>query len=124
VPVRAHRTDLAACVDALVGNVFRHTPEGVALSLTLDEPPTGGGRLIVADEGPGLPAGLVHRRGSSGSGSTGLGLDIVNRTAQRSGGAVRLDRSGTGGAMIVVWLGAPELNRPRRRGHRHRVAPV
>ena len=108
VPVAVDRADLSACVDALVGNVFRHTPEGVGFAVTLDELPAGGGRLTVADDGPGLPDGLVHQRGASGAGSTGLGLDIVARTAERSGGDLRLDRSSTGGAAIVVRFGPAE----------------
>jgi signal transduction histidine kinase len=116
LPVRVDQADLSACVDALIGNVFRHTPEGAGFSVTLQELPPGGGRLVVADEGPGLPDGLVHRRGTSGAGSTGLGLDIVVRTAQRSGGAVELGRSPAGGAAITVWFGPPEGQPMRHRG--------
>jgi signal transduction histidine kinase len=105
VPVRVDEADLSACVDALVGNVFRHTPEGVAFWVTLEAPAGGGARLVVADEGPGLPEGLVHERGTSGAGSTGLGLDIVLRTAHRSGGGVELGASSAGGAAIVVHFG-------------------
>ncbi|HEX6872991.1 MAG TPA: HAMP domain-containing sensor histidine kinase [Micromonosporaceae bacterium] len=107
VPVRLDRGDLAACVDALIGNVFRHTSEGIGLSVTLTRRPEGGGRLVVSDDGPGLPDGLVQRRGVSGAGSTGLGLDIVTRTARRTGGEVRLGRSATGGAAVAVDLGPP-----------------
>jgi signal transduction histidine kinase len=106
--VRVDAADLSACVDALVGNVFRHTPEGIAFWVTLDEVPEGGGRLTVADEGPGLPDGLVHERGASGAGSTGIGLDIVVRTAHRSGGGVELGQSAAGGAAIVVRFGPPD----------------
>jgi signal transduction histidine kinase len=106
--VRVDEADLSACVDALVGNVFRHTSEGVAFWVTLEAAPEGGGRLTVADEGPGLPDGLVHERGASGAGSTGLGLDIVVRTAHRSGGGVQLGQSAAGGAAIVVRFGPPD----------------
>jgi signal transduction histidine kinase len=121
IDVPVHHADLCACVDALVGNVFRHTPEGVAFSVRLDAPPSGGARLVVADDGPGLPDGLVHRRGASGAGSTGLGLDIVARTARRAGGGLRLDRSPSGGAAIVVWFGPLAA---RRAGHRRGDRPA
>jgi signal transduction histidine kinase len=107
VPVRVSRHDLSACVDALIGNVFRHTPEGTAFAVGLYARPSGGARLIVTDDGGGLPDTTVLRRGASGAGSTGLGLDIVMRTAARSGGAVRLGRSTSDGAAIMVDLGPP-----------------
>ena len=47
------------------------------------------------------------RRGASGGGSTGLGLDIVARAAARSGGAVRLGQSASGGAEVTVDFGPP-----------------
>jgi signal transduction histidine kinase len=105
VLVNASREDLAACVDALVGNVFMHTPVGTALAVTLSARDLGGARLIVSDDGPGMPEGPVLRRGESGAGSTGLGLDIVARTAARSGGSVWAGRSRSGGAEVRVDLG-------------------
>ncbi|MFI6389613.1 sensor histidine kinase [Nonomuraea sp. NPDC050547] len=83
--------ELAACVDALLGNVFAHTPEGVAFSVRL-APHERGAALTVADEGPGFPPEL-QERGSSAGGSTGLGLDIARRTAESSGGAMTVSRA-------------------------------
>jgi signal transduction histidine kinase len=48
----------------------------------------------------------VPHRGRSAGGSTGLGLDIVQRAAEASGGRLLLDRAPGGGAMVVVELGA------------------
>ncbi len=107
VPVRVGANDLAACVDALLGNVFAHTPEGCGLAIALQRRPGGGAVLIVGDDGPGLPDPRALRRGSSGAGSTGLGLDIVHRIAASSGGAVTLSRAPGGGALIAVELGTP-----------------
>ncbi|MFI6294323.1 sensor histidine kinase [Nonomuraea sp. NPDC050790] len=83
--------ELAACVDALLGNVFAHTPEGVAFSVRL-APHEKGAALTVADEGPGFPPEL-RERGSSAAGSTGLGLDIARRTAESSGGSMTVSRA-------------------------------
>jgi signal transduction histidine kinase len=105
--VKATQADLAACVDALVGNVFVHTPVGTAISVSLHPRMLGGASLVVSDDGPGMPEGPVPRRGESGVGSTGLGLDIVARTAARSSGAVWAGRSGSGGAEVRVDLGPP-----------------
>jgi signal transduction histidine kinase len=114
--VRVSREDLRACVDALLGNVFAHTPEGTAFAVTLTAQPPNGARLLVADNGPGIPHAAVFARGTSLAGSTGLGLDIVVRTAERSGGAVTVDQSRAGGACFIVDLGgavAPTIRRHR-----------
>lgn len=107
VPVPISGDALSACVDALLGNVFTHTPEGTGFSVRLSGRPRGGAALVVADAGPGLPPRLVPVRGRSSAGSTGLGLDIVQRAAEESGGRLLLDRAPGGGAMIIVELGPP-----------------
>ncbi|ASO19292.1 signal transduction histidine kinase [Actinoalloteichus hoggarensis] len=112
VPVRLVEADLAACVDALLGNVFAHTPDGSAIAVRLLAWPTGGARLVVADAGPGFGESANGdtgplRRGASGAGSTGLGLDIARRTAAASGGSLSLGASAWGGAQITLDLGPP-----------------
>lgn len=101
--VRVATDDLAAAVDALLENVFAHTPEGTAMAVLVDV-----GRadatVTVADGGPGIPRGAVDR-GASGGGSTGLGLDIVRRTAESSGGCLEVGSSDSGGASMVMRLG-------------------
>jgi signal transduction histidine kinase len=106
VPVRLNAETLSACVDALLGNVFTHTPEGTGFSVRLYVQQAGTARLVIADAGPGLPGWLVPGRGRSAGGSTGLGLDIVQRAAEQSGGGLLLDRTPGGGAMIIVELGS------------------
>jgi signal transduction histidine kinase len=59
----------------------------------------------VADTGPGFVAVAVTR-GHSGGGSTGLGLDIARRTAESSGGGLRVASSPDGTA-VTLELGAP-----------------
>jgi len=106
LPVGVTGTDLAACVDALLGNVFSHTPDGVGFAVRLAARPGGGAVLTVADRGPGFAGADPFRRGASGAGSSGLGLDIVRQTAVSSGGTTR---AGTdGGAVVTVELGPPE----------------
>jgi signal transduction histidine kinase len=115
VPVRVSRDHLAACVDALLGNVFAHTPEGAWLHVMLHARAGGGARLVVSDGGPGLPDTLVPQRGTSHAGSTGLGLDIARRTAAESGGTLQLGRAPGGGAVLTVEFGpAPGAPLPRR----------
>ncbi|MFE9699637.1 ATP-binding protein [Streptomyces sp. NPDC006270] len=130
VRIPVARPELAAALDALLGNVFRHTPEGTAFSVDVHH--SGDAVIVlVSDAGPGIPdpeAALARggsgRDGASGAvGSTGLGLDIVRRVAESTGGDLRIGRSVLGGAEVRIWIG---LNggRPERgrRGHGRRVA--
>jgi signal transduction histidine kinase len=104
-PVRTSAADLAAAVDALLENVFAHTAEGTAFGVRLAASPQGA-RLEVSDAGPGLPPD-ASVRGRSDRGSSGLGLDIVRRCAEASGGSMTLGSSPDGGALVTVELWAP-----------------
>ena len=97
--------DAAAVIDALLGNVLAHTPEGTQFLVRVDETEEGFVRLVVEDTGPGLPEGDPTRRGESGSGSTGLGLDIVRRAAEATGGTLNLSSGPEGGASVEVLFG-------------------
>ncbi|MGY1808422.1 sensor histidine kinase [Blastococcus sp. SYSU D00669] len=105
LPVRVAAADLGAAVDALLGNVFAHTPEGTAFRVAVRPRADGGAEVSVADSGPGVPEASVER-GRSGGGSTGLGLDIARRTAESSGGALRVTSSAAG-AVLTLSLGPP-----------------
>ncbi len=102
VRVALDEDDLVDLVDVLVDNVFAHTPEGTALAVELAVDLTAGADavLTVADDGPGFrPSGPGRRVGSSG-----LGLDIVGRTADAVGGSLTTGRSASGGARVEVRL--------------------
>jgi signal transduction histidine kinase len=103
LPVRVAEADLAAAVDALLGNVFAHTPPGTAVSVSVRPRAGGGARVTVVDAGSGFDA-AASRRGRSGGGSTGLGLDIARRTAEASGGGMRVTSS-EAGTEVVLELG-------------------
>jgi signal transduction histidine kinase len=103
--VRVSADDLAAAVDALLGNVFAHTPDGTGMSVDVRHRDGGGALVTVADTGPGLDVTSVER-GRSGGGSTGLGLDIARRTAEASGGALRVASSARG-TQVTLELGPP-----------------
>jgi signal transduction histidine kinase len=105
LPARVAVADLAAAVDALLGNVFAHTPEGTAFRVVVRATRNGGAEVVVSDDGPGVPDAVTAlERGHSGAGSTGLGLDIARRTAEASGGTVRLSSSAAG-TSVALELG-------------------
>ncbi len=96
--------EAGAVIDTLVGNVFKHTPPGTAFELRVsnrDGRPT----LTVSDAGPGFASLDVVARGTSGAGSTGLGLDIVRKTARRTGGDMQVRSTGSG-AVVSVRFGS------------------
>ncbi|MEV4100107.1 HAMP domain-containing sensor histidine kinase [Nonomuraea sp. NPDC049649] len=103
LPVAAGAESLAAGLDALLGNVFAHTPEGASFSVRLAPHPSGA-VLVVSDTGPGFDPALLAR-GTSGGGSTGLGLDIARRLAESTGGGMTV--SSGGGARVELTLRRP-----------------
>jgi signal transduction histidine kinase len=117
MPVLVSAQDMAACLDVLLENVFAHTPEGTAFSVRVSARARGGAWLVVSDDGPGFSHPDPARRGQSSGGSTGLGLDIVQRVAENSGGTLTLGRSPAGGAAVTVGLG-PTAG-PDRLARRH-----
>jgi signal transduction histidine kinase len=102
--VAAEARDLGDALDALIGNVFSHTPEGAAFRVAVG---AGSGQqawLEVSDDGPGIPGLDVVERGHSEGGSTGLGLDIAKRVAERAGGSISVGSADGGGARVRLTL--------------------
>ena len=96
-PVLADPEELRRAVQNLLDNADRHAASAVELST---EVATGVVRLVVRDDGPGLPADerervfqRFARRDDARSrdvGGTGLGLPITRELVTRAGGSVRL----------------------------------
>ncbi|MEU8549313.1 HAMP domain-containing sensor histidine kinase [Streptomyces roseoverticillatus] len=120
VRVPVARPELVAALDAMLGNVFRHTPEGTAFAVDVHRSEDAV-IVLVSDAGPGIAdpdAALRRGHGDGGPGSTGLGLDIVRRVAESTGGDVRIGRSVLGGTEVRVWLALDGEDGPRRRARR------
>ena len=88
----------------LMENAIRHTPRGTRV-LAAVERVDGNVRLIVEDDGPGIPKDLRDRvferfvRGvGDRGGSSGLGLSIVHAVAQSHGGGVTFQSPTSKGA--------------------------
>ena len=117
-PVPLPRSDLATAADSLIGNIFKHTPEGTGFAVTLHRG-EGAVLLLVADAGPGIAdPDAALRRGSSGAGSTGLGLDIARRVAESTGGGLKIGVSALGGAQLQLRLRTWSLPPGGRRGRK------
>ncbi len=100
--VRVPADVLGAAIDVLVENVFSHTEEGTRFSVAARVVRE---RAIVTidDAGPGLRRRSTER-GTSDSGSTGLGLSIARSTAESAGGRLRLGASPLGGLRVGLEL--------------------
>ena len=107
LPVGIDAQDLGALIDTLLGNVFAHTDPGTAYRITASPRGDGHSVLVVEDDGQGFEHDAPLKRGESGRGSTGLGLDIALRAAERTGGTLRLGESASGGARVEVIFGPP-----------------
>ncbi|GAA2241830.1 HAMP domain-containing sensor histidine kinase [Kitasatospora cystarginea] len=124
-PVPVQRGDLAAAVDAMLGNVFRHTAVGTAFSVDVLVTEASV-ILLVGDAGGGFAdpvAALRRGEGQGGEGSTGLGLDIVRKLAEGTGGDLALGRSAVlGGAELRLRLRTHPDGDPPRPSRRRRRA--
>ena len=108
--------ELGAALDTLLGNIFRHTPEGTGFQVTVH---VGEGTVavLIDDAGPGLNSEQAVRRGegTGAAGSTGLGLDIVRKLAERVGGTLQTDRSPLGGLQVHLTLPTLEVRTNQQR---------
>ncbi len=95
----------------LVDNAVRYTPAGGRVDVSVEA--HGGTKLVVADDGPGIPAAerervfdrFYRRAGASAPGS-GLGLAIVQAIAAAHGATVSLS-DGPGGRGLTVTVQFP-----------------
>ncbi|HXC26525.1 MAG TPA: ATP-binding protein [Stellaceae bacterium] len=119
VYVRGNADMLGRALRNLVENALVHTSPQTTVEITID----GHGAITVSDRGPGVPAAereqIFHRfwrRDRRRQGSSGLGLSIVARIAERHGAAVSVaDRPGGGAAFTLKFpqvVAAPESARP------------
>ena len=120
-PTLGNRDDLQRVVINLLENALRHTPPGTRVTASTRPLPDGSAQLVVADDGPGIPAELrpklfarfIRGAGDRG-GSFGLGLAIVAAVTQAHGGSVDADASPHGGARFTVHLPPPTAEGPQR----------
>jgi signal transduction histidine kinase len=102
LPVPVSSASLEAVLDVLIENVFAHTDDAVRFTVGFEER-DGEVRIWVGDAGRGFDEAALMR-GVSGSGSTGLGLDIARSTAEAAGGSFEIGASALGGSEVSVVL--------------------
>ncbi|MEV6106843.1 HAMP domain-containing sensor histidine kinase [Streptomyces sp. NPDC051940] len=105
--VRAEPASLERALVNLLDNAVKFSPPGAAVDVRLKD-----GELTVRDHGPGIPPDeLPHvferfwrSPGARSLPGSGLGLSIVARTVQQSGGTVHLTPAEGGGTLAVLRL--------------------
>lgn len=114
--VRGDEDRIGRLLRNLSDNASRHARSRVVVSCDSD---AAGGRLVVEDDGPGIPVAdrdrvfdrfirLEHSR-DRGSGGSGLGLAIVREIARAHGASVEVDDSTLGGARVSVRFPADDV---------------
>jgi signal transduction histidine kinase len=111
-PVSGDPDGLRRMLANLIDNAVRYARTEVCVSVAADGP---GARLVVADDGPGIPAADRERafgrftrldsdrsREVDGAGGAGLGLAIVRATAQAHGGSAWLEDAAPGLRAVVL----------------------
>jgi two-component system, OmpR family, sensor kinase len=135
--VEASRDELHRLALNLIENALRHTPSGTEIRVSTTTAPSGStdtrvgeaalaageARLIIEDDGPGVPDRLTDtlferfvRGAGDRGGSFGLGLAIVRAVAESHGGSVSVEQTHPGaerpGARFVVTLPAVPSSQP------------
>jgi len=112
-PIEGDEPRLRQALGNLLANIRAHTPAGTAVHVDV-APVEDGVQVEVADDGPGLPPGLVDQvferfvradpSRTRASGGTGLGLSIVASIVAAHGGRVSAANGDNGGARFTIVL--------------------
>ena len=107
---------LEQVLNNLIGNAVKFSGDGTRVTVRV-ECASGGVRVSVADQGPGIPAGEqrtifkeFHRgtvKPAAGERSTGLGLAIARRIVEAHGGTIGVESEVGKGSTFFFTLPAP-----------------
>jgi signal transduction histidine kinase len=115
--VRVPGGTVETLLDAVLDNAIKFSPPGGTIDVRTDRAEPGQVLLSVRDQGPGLAPDELARAtdrfwrspGQPNVEGSGLGLAIARTTAQRCGGALRLDLPAGGGLRVCIQLPSPPV---------------
>lgn len=107
VSVRMAPSEVTTAFDTLLGNVFRHTEQGVGFEVSVHTA-DGAAVLRIADHGAGR---VIPAPAGRPVGSTGMGQVVAAGVAQRAGGALAIDTTAVG-TVAVVTIPLASVRRP------------
>lgn len=112
--LRADPNGMRLCLEILLDNAIKYTPEGSPIVMTGRLAPEGGVELLVRDQGPGLAPDeheRVFERGVRGAAAgampvagSGLGLYMARSVLEVQGGSVSVRNLAESGAEFRIWL--------------------
>lgn len=113
---------MRSAIGHLLDNAVKFTPPGVCIELSAETTADGGLRVVVRDEGPGIPenvqAHLFERfvigegADQDHKGGVGLGLSLVRAIVRGHGGTLTLDSTPDSGTTVAFMLPASRVPAP------------
>ncbi len=112
-PIHIDPIRIRQAIDNLVANAIRHTPDGGAVAIAVDQGPDET-VIAVRDTGPGIPEEFLSRvferfsrsdqARSRATGGSGLGLPIARELVRAHGGELTAENLVGGGAQFTIRL--------------------
>src|SRR5688572_23364572 len=109
----ADPTQLAVALRALVSNSIEAMPQGGRIEVSVAGDSSGGAQIVVADNGPGIPAEIRPKifdpffSGREAGRGLGFGLSKAWRIVTLHGGTIDVRETPGGGATLVMQLPQP-----------------
>lgn len=98
--------EIRQCTLNIINNALEATPAGGVVILSTDWGDGNAVRLIITDNGPGIPAEIVDRLGTpfltTKDKGTGLGLPVCYRIAERNNARIEFQTSSSGTTFTIV----------------------
>lgn len=108
--ILGNESQIASMVQNIATNALRHSPAGGEVCIFLErDAKNEAARIIVQDEGPGLPQEMLREvfepfRQGENHGESGLGLAIAKLVSERHGGSITLSNRPNAGLQATILL--------------------
>ena len=113
LPMLVDADKISKVINNLLSNSFKFTPDGGTIGVDIAEGDDGMVQIKVMDNGQGIPKEnrdriferyYMSKRGTTNTGSSGLGLNIVKHYVELHGGTVKAGDNEPSGAVFTILL--------------------